>query len=411
MKPANSLRRRIALAYLAFAAALCTLFATVAVLAVEGIEVKLVDDRLKAIASWASPRHAGGLPVEMPAGVSFHHGDAIPRSLRGFAPGVHMPTVDGHSLQVYAGRDALGDFVVVDHNTDYFHIEFVVFSMFAASIAGFLLLSMIFGGFVGRRFVQPITRLADAVRAGRDDPEVAGRDDELGLLAQAFVERTRALDHALERERSFTGDVSHEMRSPLTVIMGASEVLMAQAAGRPELAAPAGRIHDAAREAAETVGVLLMLARTPHTGMMPLVDINELARAEVARCQPLVADKPVRVWCEERASLRVHAQPQLCSVAIGNLVRNACQYTTDGEVRVTVLADGLVVEDSGPGLPQQVADMLAGLTASGSAGTGLGLALVRRICAFLGVGFTYEPASGGGSRFTLRCASPDLTRP
>ena len=69
----KSLRRRIVVAYLLFAAVASLFFAIIAAVAVEGIEVKLVDERLEEVAAWASPRQAGGLPVEMPAGLSFFH--------------------------------------------------------------------------------------------------------------------------------------------------------------------------------------------------------------------------------------------------------------------------------------------------------------------------------------------------
>src|SRR4051812_3858755 len=130
MAARSSLKRRIALAYLLFALGASIFFAVVAIIAVEGIEVRLVDNRLAEVAAWASPRHAGGLPVAMPAGLSFYHGDAIPLSLRGLP---HEPTeihVDNIGLHVLAGKDALGDYVVVDHESDYERTELAVYSMF-----------------------------------------------------------------------------------------------------------------------------------------------------------------------------------------------------------------------------------------------------------------------------------------
>src|SRR4051812_4217932 len=105
MPPFKSLRRRIVVAYLAFAAAGILFFAGIAAVAVEGIEVKLVDERLQEVAAWASPRHAGGLPVEMPAGLSFHHDAEIPLSLRDLPEGATEITVDGVDLHVWSGRD------------------------------------------------------------------------------------------------------------------------------------------------------------------------------------------------------------------------------------------------------------------------------------------------------------------
>lgn len=404
MRRTRTLRARIVLAYVTFGLTFCALFAVFAAITVESIEVRLVDERLEEVAAWASPRHAGGLPVEMPAGVRFYHAPDIPPSLRGLAPGVHELGVNSGTLHVFAGRDVAGEFVVVDHNTDYIHIEKVVYSLLALTFTGFLLLSVFFGGFVARGFVNPITRLAHSVREGGDDPALAQREDELGQLAQAFAERTGALDKALERERSFTGDVSHELRTPLTVIMGAAEVLLSQPDGKPSVVAPARRIYGAAKDASEVVGTLLLLARAGLAAERAAVDMNELAAAEVARYQSLVQDKPVSLRLEQLAQASVHTQREMCSVVIGNLVRNACQYTETGEVVVTVHDDRIEVRDTGPGLPDPVVATLSGRAARGSAGTGLGLSLARRVCDALGFSLSYSRPADGGSLFTVRFA-------
>lgn len=406
MKQVKSLRVRIVRAYIAFALTFCALFAVFAAITVESIEVRLVDERLQAVAAWASPRHAGGLPVEMPAGLSFYHAPSIPVSLRGLPAGVHELGIDGRTLQVFAGRDASGEFVVVDHNTDYEHIEEVVYSLLAFVLLGFLLLSAVFGSFVARGFVDPITRLARLVREGGDDPVLARRTDELGQLSQAFAERTGALHQVLERERSFTGDVSHELRTPLTVIMGASEVLLSREERDSLVASPAQRIYSAAKEASDVVTTLLLLARAGAAGERSPVDMNEVAAAEVARYQSLVEGKPVSLRLEQCAHASVNAQRELCSVAVGNLIRNACQYTASGEVVVTVHPDRIEVRDTGPGLPDSAVATLEGRPGAGSAGTGLGLSLARRVCDALGFSLSYSRPASGGSLFTVNFGRP-----
>ena len=125
----ESLGQRIVKAYLLFALTFSLFFAVVAVVVVEGIEQRMVFDRLEDVAVWAIPRHAAGLPVEMPAGLSFHRGDAIPLSMRGMAPGIHDLDVDGVGLHVFAGADQAGPFVAVDHESDYERVERAVYSM------------------------------------------------------------------------------------------------------------------------------------------------------------------------------------------------------------------------------------------------------------------------------------------
>jgi signal transduction histidine kinase len=404
MHPSDSLRRRIVVAFLLFGVVSTLFFAAIAVVGVEGIEVHLVDDRLTEVAAWASPRQAAGLPVEMPAGISFHRSDAIPASLRGLAPGVHEVHVDGIGLHVLAGRDEAGSYVVVDHESDYEKVELIMYSVFAVTFLGFLLFAVALGSFVARRLVNPITALADAVTSRAPVLPLLQRKDELGTLARAFDAHTEELRNFLDRERFFTGDVSHELRSPLTVIMGAAEILMTSGVD-DSVRMPAERIYRAANEAAECVTVLLLLARAPELSELPPVNVKEIAAGEVERYRALLAGKPVHLDLEDGGGFATSAPRELCVAAIGNLIRNACQYTDKGFVKVRLEGRGVVVEDSGPGLPESVRATLGqsdGRVAStGSSGTGLGLALARRICDYLGATFAHADRAGGGSVFTI----------
>lgn len=405
MNKADSLRRRIIVAYMAFAIVVSVVFAVIAAVAVEGIEERLVDERLEEIAKWASPRYAGQLPVEMPSGVSFHHGQDIPLSLRGLSPGVHDRVVDGVYLQVLAGRDGMGEFVVIDHSTEYENIEQVVYSMFLVVLLAFIGCSVVLGRFLANRFVTPITELARAVEQRREDLPHQQRKDELGLLARAFAGHTSELTRFLDRERFFTGDVSHELRTPLTVISGAAELLMERTKDDPSLQAPAERIYRAAREATEVTAVLLRLARSPEVLEWSKLPASAVAQAEVARYQPLVINRPITLRFGGGEDFDITGPRELVIAAVGNLVRNACQYTPMGLVEVRLEQRCIVIEDTGPGLPESAFARLRGELApdgeKGSTGSGLGLSLVQRICTYLGASLIVQAREGGGTHCEL----------
>ena len=413
MRKVDSLSRPIVGAFILFGVVLSLFFAVLAAVVVEGIEVHLVDERLAEVEKWARPRAAAGLNADLPAGLRFHRGEQIPGSLRGLAAGVSEAEVDGIGLHVLSGADELGPYVVVDHESDYEQIELLVYSMFAALFGGFVILALFLGRFVGRRIVTPIRELADAVGHGATFAPHTQRGDELGILARALDAHTRELRQFLDRERFFTGDVSHELRTPLTVIMGAAEILVEQAEG-PAVRAPAQRIYRAAQEATECVTVMLLLARAPQLGSFAPVSVSEIARRETERYQPLVAGKPVTLRCIGSAQISVRAPAELCVSALANLVRNACQYTEQGEVTVVIEPGRITVEDTGRGLPEAVRLTLGEgegalpIPSSGSAGTGLGLSLVKRICEYLGATLRYQNREGGGSRFTI--IFPDFTQ-
>lgn len=406
MNHSRSLRRQLVTAYLVFTAACCLLFVTAGVVVIEGIEVRLVDERLKEVAGWASARHAGGLPIEMPTGLSFHQGQAIPRSLRALPDGIQEVTVDGIGLQVFSGHTSAGPFVVVDHESDYEQVETAVYSLVALSFVGFLGLSLLLGRFMARRFVSPIIALSAAVEERRQEIPLLENNDELGALARAFDRYAREMQHYLDRERFFTGDVSHELRTPLTIIRGAVEILAIESDNQPAIRGPIERINRALQDATESVSVLLMLARSPHLIESSQISVGALAAAQVEQYQFLVKQKPVTL-CFEGGDLQVSVPAKLLEAALGNLIRNACLYTDQGTVGVRIVGQSIRVQDTGNGLPPAVLAMLAGGQAKkyvGSEATGLGLALVTRICEYIGATLQVVSSSAQGS-----CIEIDLT--
>ncbi len=405
MTPSESLSRRIVKAYLLFAVVFSLFFAVVAVVVVEGIEQRMVYDRLEGVATWALPRHAVRLPVDMPVGLRFYHGGDIPRALRGLTPGIHDIDVEGAGLQLLAGADKTGPYVVVDHESDYEQVELAVFTMLLLCLLVFVALSVALGRFVARRFVRPIEVLSRAVLARRVDLPLLDSADELGILARAFHGHTSELKDYLERERAFTGDVSHELRTPLTVILGAAELVQRDTQERPGALAAARRIERAAREAAETVEVLLLLARAPASIEAEPIAMAALLRDEIAHYGALVAGKPVTLGFDGGADFTIVAPRRLVAAAVGNLVRNACLYTDQGRVGVAIDGHAVVVRDSGRGLPADVLSMLSAPASAhrlrGSQGTGLGLALVKRICRQLNAPLEVASAQGGGTVFKI----------
>ena len=405
MRPFKSLKRRIIIAYLLFALVASIFFAIIAALAVEGIEVRLVDERLKEVAAWASPRHAAGLPVDMPAGLSFHHAEDTPPPLQGLAPGLHEKTVNGVDLHVLVGSDVHGEFVVIDHATEYEKIELVVYSMFALGFLGFLICASLLGAFIANRLITPIMVLTQAVKAGDAALPLQDSADELGILARAFAGRTAELTEVLDRERFFTGDVSHELRTPLTVITGAAEILLAQEGCDPVVRSASERIDRAAREATDSVTVLLRLARAPELLECAPLSMAELARQECRRYQSYTSGKPLALVFAGGDDFLVNAPRELLTAAIGNLVRNACQYTLQGEVIVRLVGRALIVEDTGPGLPKAARARLLHqpipANLGGSSGTGLGLGLVQRICQYLGANLVFHTRPDGGTALRI----------
>ncbi|MGK5081606.1 hypothetical protein [Janthinobacterium sp. HLX7-2] len=80
---------------------------------------------------------------------------------------MHEKTVDGVDLHVLVGRDVHGDFVVIDHATEYEKIELMVYSIFALGFIGFLICASLLGAFIANRLVAPIMALRRLSRRAR----------------------------------------------------------------------------------------------------------------------------------------------------------------------------------------------------------------------------------------------------
>jgi signal transduction histidine kinase len=258
----------------------------------------------------------------------------------------------------------------------------------AVALAVFSGVALLVGIWSSRRVMKPVIELARRVEdfAGRNDPPALAphfADDEVGQLASALDDYAGRLTQVVRRDREFNADVSHELRTPLAVIKGAAELILVGEIA-PKLRDRVQRIERACRQCSDLITALLMLSRNERT-------IGSGERTDIARlCEQLIEDnrhtltgKPITIRLETRAQPQVMAPEAVFSVALGNLISNACKYTREGEIVVRVLADRVEVADTGPGLSEEDAARAfdrgyRGTAATGSGG-GIGLAIVGRL--------------------------------
>lgn len=409
-----SLRARIVAAYVLLACAVCGAFGFAAFRVIGSVEDRLIDSRLARTADRLAERRQQGRTMDLPPSVTLYSADSLPPALRGLAPGTYELPTDGISVNVLIRRDSAGEtFALTDNDADFESIKGDIYVVLGLAFVACLGLAVLLGRATASRVIAPVTALAQAVEAdqGPQHFPLLKSTDEMGVLARAFAARTEALQKFLDRERWFVGDVSHELRTPLTVILGAAEVLQANAADRPDLAEAAGRIRRTAADTTERVGALLLLSRAPETVGAPRTALEPIIRQEMERCRPLLARKDVTMTLDSKGEVHVFGRPELAGIAIGNLIRNACQFTERGRVTVRLEAGRVVVEDTGVGIPPALKERVFDRFVRAhqdvpTGGSGLGLAIVRRVAEHLGWTVTLEEPPGGGSRFILGLSPP-----
>jgi signal transduction histidine kinase len=407
MRSDGSLGRRITAAYVLLSCVLCAALAGAAYFTIEAVEHEVMDIRLESELDRLIVRKRQGLPTDLPVGIELIQGGAIPEELRKLSPGVHEVTVGERALRVLVRDDGGEPLVLADDQSGFVHIENEALFALAAAFLGCMALAAVLGRATASRVIAPLTALADAVQRDdvREESPPQDATDEIGVLARAFAARTAELRRFLVRERVFAGDVSHELRTPLTVILGAAELLVANLEDRPQLLNAAERIKRTTLDTAERVAALLMLSRSPEALDAPRIDLRPLVEQELEHCRPFVAGKRVDLRLDASGEVWAFARPELAAMAVGNLLRNACQFTDEGKVSVRLTPGLVVVEDTGMGLPESVRDQLFERFVRGNpeaaTGTGLGLAIVKRVAEHLGWDVRLEDRPGGGSRFLL----------
>jgi two-component system sensor histidine kinase MtrB len=276
-----------------------------------------------------------------------------------------------------------------------------------------VLLAALAGVVLARSTLRPVARASTAARSLAEGLletrlPVEGRD-EFGVWAQSFNEMAAALEAKIEalsaaqaRERRFTADVAHELRTPVTALMGEASLLaghldrMPPESRRPAelLIADVGRLRRLVEDLME-ISRFDAGAESVHAEE---VDVPALVLATV---RSRGWDGRVRV---EGDGLRVTSDPRRLERIVANLVDNALEHG-GSSVAVRVGDGGIEVADDGPGIaPEHLAHVFerfykADASRSGG-GTGLGLAIARENA--LLIGGTLDVASDGrGTRFTL----------
>lgn len=342
----------------------------------------------------------GTLPT-LPDGSQLYDANTVPVALRSYTPGYysakhpdvwHMLVFDRDGQRYYLRQDA----------KRYQYLEHVIDAYALVVILSCILCAFWIGRLTAARVIAPITRLADAVERKEMPFPFQDARDEIGVLARAFAQHSDEAQQFLQRERCFVGDASHELRTPLAIIAGAAETIVHQLPDDSHLHSSAERIMRTTQEMQRQLTCLLLLSRDPQRLEKEDVALRPLIEECISRCPPWLANKPVVVVLDAPQDPRVHTNAELARSVVWNLLRNACQYTDEGQIHISVQDTTLVIADTGPGLPSSIdPQQFQRFTPSArQSGEGLGLSIVQRIVEHLGWHMAVE-SSEHGCRFTL----------
>jgi signal transduction histidine kinase len=266
------------------------------------------------------------------------------------------------------------------------------------------------------RSLNVLSSAAAAIASGRfREPIVIKSRDEIGSLARSFNRMIGQLRRVEETRRDFFAAVSHELRSPLTSIRGAAELLREGVPG--PLTDKQKRLTDIVSVSSgrllRLVNQILEMSRL-QAGLLDLertsLDLAQVIDRAVEELHPLAAEASVTLECERIGSdFAYDGDVERLHQVLVNLGANAIRFTPPGGRVVARVIDAgpefeLQVEDTGVGIPADALPHIFDAYRQAHrerGGTGLGLAIVRGITEAHGGRVTVESRESKGSRFTV----------
>ena len=269
---------------------------------------------------------------------------------------------------------------------------------------------------VADRLVSPILAIDPA------EPDAAVTYVEIEPLVERISEQVEELRGADLMRREFTSNVTHELKTPLSSISGASELIRDGIARPEDVPEFAGRIYDEAHHMTELVNDILTLSKLDESersgdasllGAPEPVNLLHVAREVATRLAPVAEKTGVSITAAGEACV-VQGYPRLLDELVYNLCDNAIHYNHEGGwVDVSVSLEDecplLVVADSGSGIPaEQQAKVFERFyrgeqsRSRETGGTGLGLAIVKHAATLHGAALTLDSEPGHGTTVCVR---------
>ncbi len=347
-------------------------------------------------------------------------GRDVPGSLRGIveageAATVHITTADGPALMIGVPLRAAGvEFYEVAPLRELQQVLRTLAAVLGAGAVAATAAGAAFGVWASRRAVQPLEQVAGAatrIAGGELTTRLPATDDpDLLAIVAGFNSMVDALAARIDRDARFVGDVSHELRSPLTTLVTSVEVLAARREelsprGQQALALVEGELGRFRR----TLDDLLQLARIDGAAALDAaapVSMAALVRevlASTGRSVPLAGDDDV--------DTTVTGDKLSIERAVSNLLDNADRHAGGARSVLVERRDDRVVvtvDDAGPGVAPDDRDRVFERFTRGQnaarrslPGAGLGLAIVAETATRHGGAAWCTEAPGGGARFCL----------
>jgi signal transduction histidine kinase len=422
MRFRHSLHSRIIFSFCFFGAFLGIAFATAVYISLDLIDDHLVDNRLHEEVEYFTNhyKYHSLLPRSTSPYITAYMGtESMPlyviELIEGLDEGLH---------EAYSGSDEYH--IAVQKLSDQNKVLYLLYEVSALEftenrklsiglvlLAGVILV-VILGFWIGRltsrKVIAPVIHLSSQVNQsgpGKLPTDLSKDfvDDEVGTLATALEQSMKRIQAFVEREHQFTRNASHELRTPVTVIKGAVELLRKQLnPSEVSRLRPLYRIQRQVTNMENIIEALLWLSREKESAdSHQKFSVLPLVRDTIEENRQLIADKSIDINLVAQGKPVLHAPALLFQIALTNLIQNAVRYTSNGRITIYLYEDRVLVCDTGSGIARSDLENITQphVRGTGSDGFGLGLSIVSRLCDRFGWQFEIESEVDHGTTARL----------
>lgn len=273
------------------------------------------------------------------------------------------PHPSGQDLMYIVFQDDADDYL--DEYESNLHINTVLIGVISSLLMAF------YGSYVVYSLARPLTRIKQKIMQMPPDQPTFDVDtayEETRLIEQTLLDSKNDISAYFQREKEFSRFASHELRTPIMVIQGSTD-LLAQVPALPPIAQKAvGRLQDASTQMRVLTEAFLLLGKAHieehHFSAQRLSDALNQQLTEMA---PLFAKQGASYQLSVSEPATVHAPSSFISIIINNLIKNAFSYSI-GDIKITLCEYTLTITNRHNGHETY------------NAGYGCGLVIVQRIC-------------------------------
>lgn len=279
----------------------------------------------------------------------------------------------------------------------------------------------LFGGYViTRRAFLPVQQITDtAEEIGRSGDlskrlDIGPGKDEIHMLADTFNRMFGRLEKSFEAERQFTSDASHELRTPVAVIMAQSEYALELADTEEEYRESLEVISRQSKRMNDIINQLLFFTRLDQGSEPVRKEVCSLSEIleNIASEQSMIATKGISICSDIEEGINAEIDRNLFTRMVTNLINNAYKYGKEnGRIDLSLKSDGskalISVKDDGIGISRENLEKIwnrfyqvdASRSENTDSGLGLGLSMVKQISGLLGGTITVDSTPGEGTEF------------